>query len=64
MEKVNTEKVKTVKGLRGSVATFIRARDKKQIWVFARNGESTDHAIQRVKARNGSSNVQHSLTSN
>jgi hypothetical protein len=58
---MQNEKVKTVKGPKAAVATFIRLSDNKRIYVFTRRGESVDHAIQRVKARNGSANNEHQL---
>jgi hypothetical protein len=47
------DKAKTVQLLQGSVATFVRPRDKKRIYVFPRKGESVENAINRVTARNG-----------
>jgi adenine deaminase len=64
--KVNTMseiKVKTVSGLKGSVATFVRP-DGNRIYVFPKRGESTDNAIARVKKRNGALGVEHQLVSN
>jgi len=53
--------VKTVSGLAGSVATFVRQRDKARIYVFPKRGESIESAITRVKQRNGSTNVEHQI---
>jgi hypothetical protein len=47
-------KPKVVTGLKGSVATFVRLRDNKRIYVFARRGESKDNAVKRVMSANGS----------
>jgi hypothetical protein len=52
-------KVKTVKQLPGSVATFKRQRDNVRIYVYPRSGESTENAIKRVKSHNGSGDVVH-----
>jgi hypothetical protein len=57
-------KVKTVPGLKGSVAMFIRPRDNKRIDVFPRRNESVEDAIRRVKAHNGATGVVHSLVQN
>jgi len=57
-------KVKTVKGPKAAVATFVRSRDNQRIYVFTRPGESAQSAIDRVKRRNGSSDVEHQLIQN
>jgi hypothetical protein len=62
MSNTNTDKVKVVPGMKGSVAVFVRPRDNRQIYVFTKRGESVEAAINRVKARNGASSVEHSLT--
>jgi hypothetical protein len=54
-------KVKTVKGPKAAVATFVRASDQKRIYVFTRRNETPERAISRVKQRNGSTNVEHQL---
>jgi hypothetical protein len=53
--------VKTVTGLKGSVATFIRPTGGAPIFVFPKKGESVEKAIHRVKSRNGSLGVVHQL---
>jgi hypothetical protein len=42
---------------KGAIATFLRSRDNLRIFVFPRDGENETAAIDRVKARNGSSAV-------
>jgi hypothetical protein len=65
MQTTTTDKpVKTVKGPRAAVATFIRARDKTRIYVFTRPGESVENAIRRVKQHNGSLDSEHQLIQN
>jgi hypothetical protein len=51
-ENVKTE-VRTVKGPKASLARFKRPSDGRQIFVFAREGETRDHAILRVMKANG-----------
>jgi len=62
--KTMSEKVKTVKGPKAAVATFIRPRDNMRIYVFTRKGESVESAITRVKRANGASESEHSLIQN
>jgi len=59
-EPIELEKVK---GLKGSVATFIRPSDNKRIYVFARDGEAVDAAIIRVMKRNGAEGRQYAKCS-
>lgn len=54
-----TAKVGKVKGPKGAVATFIRPNDGVRIWVFTRTGETNEHAITRVKRRNGAADAEH-----
>jgi len=56
-----SEQVKTIRGPKAAVASFIRPRDKARIWVFTRPGEAVDVAIKRVKRHNGASDVEHEL---
>jgi len=51
-ESTKTE-IKTVKGPKAAVATFVRKRDGQRIYVFTKRGESTANAIERVMSRNG-----------
>jgi hypothetical protein len=52
---MNTDsKIKTVRGPKAAVATFLRSRDNVRIYVFAKTGETKEAAVQRVMARNGS----------
>jgi hypothetical protein len=60
----NDKPVKTVKGPRAAVATFLRSRDKERIYVFTRPGESIENAIRRVKQHNGSLDSEHQLIQN
>jgi len=55
MSESNETKVKTVKGLPGSVARFKRLRDGVLIYVYPRRkkNEGRDAAIQRVLSHNG-----------
>jgi hypothetical protein len=57
-------KVKVVSGPKAACGTFIRASDKKRIYVFQRRGESVENAISRVKQHNGSTNVEHQIIQN
>jgi len=47
------DKPSVVRGPKACVAVFIRPSDGKQIFVYPRNGESKETAIQRVMKRNG-----------
>jgi hypothetical protein len=58
---MENNKVKTVTGLKGSVARFIRPRDKSIIYVFPKKNETVEGAIARVKKHNGANDVEHSL---
>lgn len=53
-ENAKTE-IKTVKGPKAAVATFIRLRDGIRIYVYPRAGETREHAVSRVISRNGGS---------
>jgi hypothetical protein len=55
------DQVKTVKGPKAAIATFVRQRDNQRIYVFRRPKETVDQAITRVKRHNGSENVVHEL---
>lgn len=61
---MNKPVVKTMKGLAGSVATFIRPRDGARIYVFPKKRETVEAAITRVKTRNGAAGVEHALVQN
>jgi len=45
--------VKTVVGPKAAVATFIRPRDNKRIFVYTRRSEGVEDAIKRVMKSNG-----------
>jgi len=57
-ENAKTE-VKTIKGPKAAVASFIRPRDHSRIYVFCKKGESPEQAILRVKKHNGAEGVSH-----
>jgi hypothetical protein len=48
-----SKEIKTIKGPKAAVATFVRPSDQKRIFVFTKRGESVDAAIVRVMQRNG-----------
>lgn len=54
MKTLNGE-VKRVKGPKGAVATFVRPRDNKRIYVFCKDSEAIEVAIKRVMKHNGAS---------
>jgi hypothetical protein len=61
IRKDRATKSKPSHGPKGAIAWFKRPNGGVIIHVFARNGETDDNAITRVKKHNGAGGVEHHL---